>query len=102
MITIDGVVHLSRAGMKISALYRQDQTLPFGCFSGRCGSCLVRVISGTFGPVWARERCYLAAHGFPVERDLGRMCQTMPLGHAVVEIFHSDRRTVCVAGNKLE
>jgi ferredoxin len=84
-ITIDGVAHSARAGTKVSALQRTNPALPFACLAGRCGTCLVHVTTGNFGPMGERERQFLTARGLSLAGDMRLLCQAMVIGSATVE-----------------
>jgi len=89
-------VHLARSRLRfdvepgetvLAAGQRQGLALPFGCQSGTCASCRVRLLEGTVEHV-AEPRALSDA-----ERDAGYilMCQARPTSHLELQLHQPER-----------
>ncbi|MFT7516298.1 MAG: ferredoxin [Myxococcota bacterium] len=73
-------------GRLLELSYDDDLPITFGCQSGKCGICVVKVIEGELAPPSKVEEAIL--EGFGCEADERLACQAHIAGDVVLESIH--------------
>lgn len=66
----------AKPGMKLLALARRERIpMQFGCAACSCGTCAVRILSGTASPMESSERDLLVRMGLDIGGQIRLACQ---------------------------